>query len=302
MVRNENRIYNQRGMACMSVYPESNKVITTVIDSTNRWWRMDIIELWRYRDLAKLFAGRSLVTMYKQSILGPLWFFIQPLLTALVFYVAFGLMMRISTGNMPYLLFYISGMVFWYLFTNVFTTTADCFRANSHIFGKIYFPRLIIPVSYIISATTLFVLNLLTLALFYVGYKFGGAQIHLQWWVLTLPLLVGEVCLTGLGFGLCVAAASVRYRDVKYLLPMVTQFWMFMTPLFYSSHTVNPRMRELLFLNPLSAPIEYFRFTISGMNPLSIFEVIPGVCITLLVLLIGLFWFNYVQRDFIDVV
>lgn len=259
-------------------------------------------ELWDYRHLVVLFSGRSLATMYKQSILGPAWFVIQPLFTALVFYFVFGILIRLSTGGMPHMVFYMSGMIFWYLFTNVFQQTSVSLMSNTHLYGKVYFPRMVMPFSYLLTGIVLFSLNLVALMGFYVYYRLEGATIAFQLHFFLAPLLILQVMLAGLGFGLCVAAATVRFRDIKYALPMIIQFWMFLTPIFYSSNRVAPAMRSYLWWNPLAVPVEFFRFSITGLNPIPFSAILPGLFLTLVVLVIGLFWFNYAQRDFIDIV
>ena len=272
------------------------------IEAKAPWWKFDVAEIWAYRHLVMLFATRSLATMYKQSVLGPVWFMVQPFLSAFVFYVVFGLLIRLSTGGMPHMLFYMSGMIFWHLFVNVFQQTSVSLAGNMHLHGKVYFPRLVMPFSYIVSGGVLFGLNLVALLCFYAYYRLQGVAIAFQPCVVLVPLLVLQTVLAGLGFGLCIASATVRFRDLKYALPTLIQFWMFMTPVFYSSTRVSPAMRHYMWINPLFAPVEFFRFTISGINPVPPAAFLPGALLTAGVLTVGLFWFNRAQRDFIDVV
>lgn len=274
----------------------------TVIEARNTWWRIDFRELWDYRSLIPLFAGRSLATMYKQSILGPAWFVIQPFMMALVFYVVFGLLINLSTGGVPHMLFYMSGMIFWYLFVNVFQQTSVSLIENARLYGKIFFPRLVLPLSYVLTAVVLFSLNLLVLFFFYVFYRVRGLSIVMQPAILLTPFYVLLVVLAGLAFGLCIAAATVRFRDVSYMLPTIIQFWMFASPIFYSSQSVTPGMRRVLWCNPVAAPMEGFRHAISGMNAIAWPVFLPGMALTLVFLLVGMFWFNRAQRDFIDLV
>ena len=283
-------------------HARQSAIMTTVIDAHNKWWRIDFREIWEYRNLVSLFAGRSLATMYKQSMLGPVWFIIQPFMMAMVFYVVFGLLINLSTGGMPHMLFYMSGMIFWFLFVNVFQRTSVSLIENARLYGKIYFPRLMLPLSYMVTAAVLFCLNLFVLVLFYLFYRMKGVPIAVGPLVLLTPVLVLQVVVTGLAFGLCIAAATVRFRDVGYLLPTLIQFWMFSTPIFYSSQSVTPRMKRLLWCNPVAAPLECFRYAFSGMNPVGWQAFVPGVLLTLVVLVVGFFWFNKAQRDFIDVV
>lgn len=272
------------------------------IEAKAPWWKFDLAEIWAYRHLVMLFATRSLATMYKQSVLGPVWFLVQPFLSAFVFYVVFGLLIRLSTGGMPHMLFYMSGMIFWHLFVNVFQQTSVSLSGNMHLHGKVFFPRLVMPLSYIVSGAVLFGLNLVALLCFYGYYRLQGVAIAFQPQVFLAPLLVLQTVLAGLGFGLCVAAATVRFRDLKYALPTIIQFWMFMTPIFYSSMRVSPAMRRYMWINPLYGPVEFFRFSISGINPIPPEAFLPGALLTAGVLTVGLFWFNRAQRDFIDVV
>lgn len=272
------------------------------IEADEPWWKLDLQEVWAYRHLVFLFSGRSLATMYKQSILGRAWFVIQPVVTAGMFYLVFGLLMRVPTGGMPYLLFYMSGMVLWYLFTNVFTQTATSLAGNVNLYGKIYFPRLVLPLSYVVSGLVLFGLNLFVLVAFWILYRLRGAPLAVRPGILLMPLAVAQVVATGLGFGLCVAAATVRFRDVKFLLPTLVQFWMFATPIFYSTSQVSPAVRRFVWLNPMAMPVEFFRHGLSGMNPVGLEAMLPAVLVTTVVLVAGLFWFNRAQRDFIDIV
>lgn len=274
----------------------------TVIEAKNPWWKLDLHEVWACRHLVFLFAGRSLATMYKQSILGRTWFVIQPVVTALMFYLVFGLFMRVPTGGMPYLLFYMSGMVLWYLFTNVFQQTATSLAGNVNLYGKIFFPRLVLPLSYMVSGLVLLGLNLFVLAAFWMFFHLQGSGLILRPELLIMPLAVLHVLVTGLGFGLCVAAASVRFRDIKYLLPTIIQFWMFATPIFYSTSQVSPELRRIIWLNPMSVPIEFFRYGLSGVNPVGARGIVTAVLVAMSVLMVGLFWFNRAQRDFIDIV
>lgn len=272
------------------------------IESKSPWWKLELHEIWAYRNLVTLFSARTLATMYKQSVLGPVWFVLQPFLSATVFYVVFGLLIKLSTGGMPHMLFYMSGMIFWHLFVNVFQQTSVTLSGNMHLYGKVYFPRLVMPFSYIVSSTALFGLNLLALAFFYGYYRVQGISISIQPQILYLPLLMLQITMSGLGFGLCVAAATVRFRDLKYALPTIIQFWMFMTPVFYSSSRVSPEFQRFMWINPAFVPIEFFRYTISGINPVPPVAFLPGATLTLVVLVIGIFYFNKAQRNFIDIV
>ena len=185
----------------------------------------------------------------------------------------------------------------------------QCLSADSHesggnvnLYGKIFFPRLVLPLSYMVSGLVLLGLNLFVLAAFWMFFHLQGSGLILRPELLIMPLAVLHVLVTGLGFGLCVAAASVRFRDIKYLLPTIIQFWMFATPIFYSTSQVSPELRRIIWLNPMSVPIEFFRYGLSGVNPVGARGIVTAVLVAMSVLMVGLFWFNRAQRDFIEIV
>lgn len=276
---------------------------TTVIHSNNPWWQIKWRELIEYRDLLWLLAKRDVTVVYKQTILGPLWFFIQPLITSLVFTVIFGKVAKIPTDGIPHFVFYMSGTVIWTYFTGVLNNSASSLVGSASLLSKVYFPRLVIPLAAIISNLAFFLLNLAIYAAVYLFYVFKGVALQPTWWLMALPLLVLYTAMAGLGIGLWVAAVTTKYRDLRFALPFLLQMWMYATPIVYpASGVVDPRYRVILWINPISVAVESIRHMFTGASTLNLQSFAIAGAITLSILVSGLFVFNKVQRTFVDTV
>lgn len=277
---------------------------TTIIQANSPWWRLPIRELHDYRDLLRMLILRDLATIYKQTILGPLWFFIQPFVMTVVFTIIFGKVARISTGGIPHFVFYMSGTVFWNYFQGVLNTSGRCLLSNAGLLSKVYFPRLIIPLSGVFTNLVLLCLNMLMFVGFYL-YYLSRPETPMQpgMPLLLVPLLVLHTALAGLGFGLWISGLTIKYRDLKFALPMILQIWMYATPIVYpSSGVTNPVFRAVLFLNPMTAIVEFVRYAFTGLNPIEPVAWLISAGVTLLVLASGMMFFNKVQRTFVDTI
>ena len=276
----------------------------TIIRAHQAWWRIDWQELWEYRDLLRLLAKRDLTAVYKQTILGPLWFIIQPLLTAVVFTIIFGKVAGISTEGVPQFVFYMSGTVLWNYFQGVLNQGAGSLVANTGVLSKVYFPRLIIPLSGVVTNFAHLTLNAIIFLGFYFYYLlFTNSGMHPNLCLLLLPLLIAQCALMGLGFGLWVSALTIKYRDLGFALPFLSQLWMYATPIVYlASLVVNPTWKFVLWLNPMPAVVEFNRHAFTGGGSADWSGLGLSWLVTVVVLVSGLFLFNKVQRTFVDTI
>lgn len=275
---------------------------TEIIEPKYSLLDLKLDELWRYKDLILLFVRRDFVARYKQTILGPLWFVIQPLFTTLIFTVVFGNIAGISTDGMPPVLFYMSGIVAWNYFAECLKQTATTFKDNAPMFGKVYFPRLVTPLSIVISNLVTFSIQFLFL-LGFIGYFYTeGVAIQPKASVIIIPLLVGLIALMGLGFGLIISALTTKYRDLVQLLTFGVQLAMYATPIIYPLTEVPEKYRVLVLANPMSAVIEAFRYCLLGVGSLELGNILYSVGFTLILLLVGILVFNRVEKTFMDTV
>ncbi len=259
-------------------------------------------EFWAYRELILLFVRRELVPTYKQTILGPLWFILQPLLTTFVYSIVFGAFARIPTDGLPQLLFYMPGIVLWNFFNSSFMKGSGTFLANSHIFGKVYFPRLILPVAGLLSSFVNFLIQFSLLLLIMAGYWIAGTEIHPGAQILILPLLLILVSMYSLGLGLVVSAFTTKYRDLNHFLVFGSQLLMYATPIIYPASIVPDKFRWVSLLNPLSPIFEGFRYSLLGMGQLMTERLMFSFVFSLLLLILGLILFSRAERTSIDTV
>jgi len=263
---------------------------------------IDLKAIWQYRDLITMFVKRDFVAKYKQTILGPLWFIIQPVFTTLMFTIVFNKVAKISTDGLPPMLFYMSGTVAWTYFSTCLNSTSTTFTGNAGIFGKVYFPRLTVPISIVISTLVQFFIQLGMLAAFMVYYYFNGANFHITWYILVIPYLVFLMALMGLGFGIIISSLTTKYRDLNNLVGFGVQLWMYATPIIYPISSISAKYKSIVMLNPLSSIIETFRFALLGIGTANIGSLMYTTIWAIAVIIIGIIMFNRIEKSFIDTV
>lgn len=274
-----------------------------VIRPHNRLFDLHLEDVWRYRDLLWMFVRRDFVAVYKQTILGPLWFFIQPLLTTLIFTIIFSGVARIPTDGFPAMLFYLAGMTPWNYFSTCLTKTSNTFLANAGIFGKVYFPRLIVPLSIVVSTMIQFGIQFVLFIVVLLYFVATGAAVAPQWgWMVVLtPALVLLMAALGLGAGIVVSSLTTKYRDFTFLLAFGVQLMMYATPIIYPMSAVPEKWRWLIQLNPMTAPVEAFRAIFLG-GPIPWSALGFSTAITATLLFVGIVIFNKVEKSFMDTV
>ncbi len=275
---------------------------TTVIKPRSHWLDVSLVELWQYRDLIRLFVRRDFVAQYKQTILGPLWFLVQPLLTTVAFTLVFGKIANIPTDGIPDFLFYLSGTVCWGYFSTSLILNADTFVSNAGVFGKVYFPRLVVPLSVVISGLFKFLIQFGLFLIFLIYFFLKGSSVGLSIWALALPLLVLQMSLLGVGCGILVSSLTTKYQDLRHLVNFGVQLWMYFTPVVYPLSAVPDSMRVVLSLNPMVGVVECFRLGFVGVSAVNVKYVVISWIVTLTILLIGLARFSSVEKTFIDTV
>jgi homopolymeric O-antigen transport system permease protein len=275
---------------------------TTVICPQHPWFKFDLRELWQYRDLIQLFVRRDFVALYKQTVLGPLWFILQPLFTTLVFTVIFGKIAKIPTDGLPQFLFYFAGTVCWSYFAECLNQTSQTFLANAGIFSKVYFPRLAVPLSKVISNIFKFFIQFAMFLIFLFYFYQKGAPVHTNLWVMALPLIVLQMAILGIGCGLIVSALTTKYRDLSLVVTFGVQLWMFATPVVYPLSQIPEKYRIYFALNPMTSVVEGFRAAFLGAGSLSPPYYLLGVLITLAICFVGIVLFNRIEKTFVDTI
>ncbi|XCN73781.1 MAG: ABC transporter permease [Candidatus Electrothrix aestuarii] len=273
-----------------------------VIKPKTGWFDIHLGELWRYRDLVAMFVKRDFVTMYKQTILGPLWFIIQPFFTTLVFTIVFGKVAKIPTDNLPPFLFYLSGNVAWGYFATCLGRTSDTFNTNARIFGKVYFPRLTVPLSSVISGLLQFAIQLVLFLGFYFYFLWQGTPIFPKIWIIALPVLLLQMALLGFGMGILVSSMTTKYKDLRFAMGFVIQLWMYATPVVYPLTLVPDWLRPWYVFNPMVSVIECFRYAFLGSGIIRWSYVGTGWLTTLLIVFAGVLLFSRIEKTFMDTV
>jgi lipopolysaccharide transport system permease protein len=263
---------------------------------------INLKEIWTYRDLVMLFVRRDFVSRYKQTILGPFWFILNPLISTLMYTLVFAGIAKIPTEGIPPQLFYLSGIVGWSYFATCLNGTSSTFLSNAGIFGKVYFPRLVAPISVIISSVVQLGIQLLLLATFMIYYSLKGYNIEINSHILYLPMLVIILALMGLGFGIIFSALTTKYRDLSNLMGFGVQLWMYITPVIYPSSSVPEKYRIFVFINPVAPLVEAFKYGLIGAGEFNPGRLLYSVVFTTILLFIGVILFNRTEQNFMDTV
>jgi len=275
---------------------------TLVLQPKNRWLDLNLREIYRYRDLIFLFVKRDFVTSYKQTILGPLWFILNPLFTTVVYTVIFGGLAKIPTDGVPQTLFYYGGSMLWGYFATCLNSATDIFSGNAGLFSKVYFPRLTVPISKAFSSLLSVGIQFATLVAFYFYYALSGATVRPTWWVFCVPLLLAHLAILGTGIGMIVSSLTTKYRDLRLLVNFGISLWMYATPIIYPLSQVPEKYRWIMVINPVATPIEVFRSAMFGVGAASHAMLFSSILTALTALFFGLILFNRNERTFVDVV
>ena len=275
----------------------------THISSKHRLLELNLKEVWQYRDLIWLFTKRTFVVTYKQTILGPAWIFLNPLISSIIYAFVFGGIAGIGTDGVPSILFYLAGNAIWSYFASCVTKNASTFTANAGVFGKVYFPRLTMPISNVMSSAIQFGVQMLLVLGFLVVYVITG-QVHPNWgaWLL-VPVVLLHLGILGLGCGIIISSLTTKYRDLAILVTFGVQLWMYITPVVYPmSQLGDGLMKTILMINPVTAPVELFRYAVLGQGAVMPEYLILSGAVSVAVLLVGIIIFNKVEKTFMDTV
>ncbi len=281
----------------------TNNKYHTHLEAKNGWFDIDLKEVWRYRDLIWLFTKRSFILVYKQTILGPAWIVLQPLMTTLIYTLVFGGIAGIQTDGVPQILFYMGGTAVWSFFSSCLNKTAATFTGNAHVFGKVYFPRLVAPISTVLSSAINFCVQLAMFLVFWVYYVVTGAVSPNYLGILLLPLVMLYLGLLGLGFGIIVSSLTTKYRDLAMLVGFGVQLWMYITPVVYPISTLgNGGLRTVIMLNPVTCAVEAFRWMFLGQGAMDPVYWGISVGVMAVVVTLGVIVFSRVEKTFMDTV
>lgn len=273
------------------------------ISAENRWFNLNLQEVWQYRDLIILFTKRNFTIRYKQTILGPAWLFINPIISSLIYTFIFGGIARIGTDGIPQLLFYMSGNAIWTFFSSCVTRNASTFTSNANVFGKVYFPRLTTPISNMITSIIEFAIQMIIVIVFLIVYLIKG-EVQPNWtaWLL-IPIILLHLGTMGMGVGIIISSMTTKYRDLSILVGFGIQLWMYITPVVYPlSQAGDTIFKQLLLINPVTAPVEVFRYSFLGQGTIIPMALLWSWVFTLFVIIFGIMVFNKVEKTFMDTV
>lgn len=273
-----------------------------VIQPKSKWYDLRLREILRYKDLLFLFVRRDFVALYKQTILGPLWFFIQPIITSLTFTVIFGNLAKISTDGLPQILFYMCGVTLWTYFSDTLTKTADTFTANANIFGKVYFPRMIVPLSVVVSNLIKLGVQFLLFVVTWIFYLITTDNIHPNIAIFLMPVLVIIMGFLGLSLGIIISSLTTKYRDLKFLVVFGVQLMMYASPIVYPLSIVPEKYKWIILANPITSIIEAFKYAFLGVGEFNWYYLGYSATCTVVLFLIGLVIFHKVEKSFMDTV
>ena len=272
------------------------------INPHSKWYDLRIKEIFKYKDLLFLFVKRDFVSIYKQTILGPLWFFLQPIITAITFTVIFGNLAKISTDGLPQILFYMAGITLWNYFADTLTKTADTFSSNANIFGKVYFPRMIVPLSVVISNLIKLAIQFLLFLGIWIYYLIQSDLIHPNKMLVLIPFLIILIGFMALSFGIIISSLTTKYRDLKFLVTFGIQLMMYASPIVYPLSIVPEKYKWIIVANPVTSIIETFKYAFLGVGEFSWLYLVYSTLFTIILFMIGLVIFHRVEKSFMDTV
>lgn len=273
-----------------------------VIKPKSSWFAVDLKAIWRYKDLLKMFVRRDVVTVYKQTILGPIWYVIQPIMTTLIYMLVFGKIANISTDGTPQILFYMAGITMWNYFSDTFNSTSKTFKENENIFGKVYFPRLIVPLSKVIGGLIKFAIQLAMFLVFYVILWSSGAEVNPNETLLLMPVLLVLMAGFGMGAGILFTSLTAKYRDLNFLLTFIVQLMMYASAVIFPVSEVDEEYRTLILLNPFVHIIETFKYMFFGVGHFTWGGILYTTVVMLLTLIVGIVVFTRTEKTFMDTV
>lgn len=279
-----------------------NENWTKIIRPRRGWFELHLGELWRFRELIMLFVWRDFVAAHKQTVLGPLWYVIQPILSTVMYTIVFNRIARLSTDGLPPFLFYLSSTTIWTYFTTCLTTTSTTFNSSAQLFSKVYFPRLSVPISIVISNLVSFFIRLAVLIMFVIYYAVNGAPVHPTMSVLLLPVLLLIMAGFGMGLGITISSLTTKYRDLHHLVAVGVQLFMYATPVIYPLSSIEGVWRNLLLLNPMTAVVETFRLALLGTSTLDPVYLYYSFGFMVVVFFMGVLIFNRAEATFTDTV
>lgn len=285
--------------------PENESGWTLEIKPRESLLHLNLREIWQYRDLLEMYIKREIVTFYKQTILGPLWFFIQPVFTTVIYMFVFGGLAGIPTDGIPQPLFYLAGITLWNYFSETLTKTSDTFLLNQAVFGKVYFPRLVVPLSVTITGLLKMFIQFAVFTLVYIWYAAKGTPVSLNAYAFLFPVLILILAGLSLGFGIIISSLTTKYRDLKFLITFAIQLWMYATPVIYPLSVMEGRFEKYMWVlqaNPLTSVLETFKYGFLGAGTFSWGMLAYSFCFMVVVLFLGVLVFNRVERSFMDVV
>ena len=266
------------------------------------WFDINVKELFRYKDLIYLLVKRDFVTFYKQTILGPLWYVIQPLINTIVFTIIFGKLAKISTDGIPPFIFYMSGTVVWSYFATCISLTSNTFNSNADIFGKVYFPRITVPIANVIISLLQFFIQFVIFVIFLLYFKSQGSLINPNMNVFLLPLIILQMAILGLGFGILISSLTTKYKDLVFVMSFFVQLWMYATPIVYPLSIIPEKYRLLAAINPMTSVVETFRGAFLGVSTITANHIIVSVAVTIFIFFIGFLLFHRIEKSFMDTV
>jgi lipopolysaccharide transport system permease protein len=274
-----------------------------VIEPRSKWYDLRLKAIWNYRDLLLLFVKRDFISTYKQTILGPVWFLIQPILTTLTFTVIFGNLAKISTDGIPAPLFYLTGLTLWTYFADCLTKTSDTFTMNANVFGKVYFPRIVMPLSVVLSNLVKLGVQFLLFISFWIYYYFiKGVDLHPNIAIVIVPFLMILMGALGLGFGMIISAMTTKYKDLRFLVGFGVQLLMYATPVVYPLSIVSDKYKWMILANPMTGIIEAFKYAFLGTGEFHWNHIAYSTGVALVMVTLGLVIFNRVEKSFMDTV